>query len=96
MYTLLFVCTLTHNIHTCIHEIGLHVVFLIAVVSMSVYVQLANMEKSQSDKPAVLQQCCFELVSSHQQGIRVICLAHHLALYMYMYMCMYSTGIYII
>ena len=33
------------------------------------------------DKPAIPVQRCFGLVSSHQQGIRVTCLAHHPALY---------------
>ena len=33
-----------------------------------------------SDKPAIPGQCCFELVTSisHQQGICITCLAHHL------------------
>ena len=29
-----------------------------------------------------LDSGCFELVSSHQQGIRVTCLAHHMYMYM--------------
>ena len=33
------------------------------------------------DKPAILDSGCFELVSSHWQGIRMTCLAHHPALY---------------
>ena len=33
------------------------------------------------DKPAIPGQRCFELVSSHQQGIRMTCPAHHRALY---------------
>ena len=32
------------------------------------------------DKPAIPGQCCFKLVSSHQQGMCITCLAHHLAL----------------
>ena len=33
------------------------------------------------DKPAIVGRCCFELVISHHQGIRITCLAHHPALY---------------
>ena len=29
------------------------------------------------DKPAIPGRRCFELISSHQQGILITCLAHH-------------------
>ena len=32
-------------------------------------------------KPLICGQHCFELVSSHQQGIHITCLAHHSSLY---------------
>ena len=41
------------------------------------------------DKQRSLDSGGFELVSSHQQGIRITCLAHHPALYMYMYIHLY-------
>ena len=92
----IYTCTCTCTFKLCAHAIHMYMYMYMYkhvynyaqytctthIMYKYTHVHEKNTVKVGPDKPAIPGQRCFELVSSHQQGIHihVTCLAHHPAL----------------